>query len=914
MKLRILIITLFLQLTAWAQSPKIIKGTIVDGSLNNTPLAYATIVIKGTQTGASSDENGLFEFECPDGIHTLEASYMGYKTQEFQVDTNQLNDLSIVLVAEEDTMEDLVITVSQNKQNEAVLLGEQRKSLEIKQQIGAQELSRKGVGDVATAVTKTTGVNKQESTGGIFVRGLGDRYNSTTLNGLPLVSNDPENKNIRLDIFSTDIVEFISIDKTYLARNYGDFGGANIDIVSKKHTGNGTFNIQIGANANTNAIGQKDFQLQSGRGVLGFSNNKSIPDNALNNYGFKTPFNTSTANVPYGGNFGFNGGKTFFVGDQGKLSIFGTASFTNDYEYREGINKTLSAEGARRKDLFQKTYGYNTNTTGMFNVNYDLNSSNNIAYNFLFVNSSSLRSDDYRGYLVDQAEGPNGGIINRNTYVENRLMTHQLLGNHQLGEQTTLNWGASYNKVTSDLPDRTQTTMRWNDNAGGYTLVGQTNSDNHRYFHFLDEKEIIANASVEHKIGKREDGTFRGKIVAGYNGRFKKRNFEATQFNLRIDYAEREIARDPSNLDAFFNQENLAAGKFEILTFRGNVPNALEPQFYNGDLKIHAGYANFEFQFSEKLYGLFGVRYEKIRQLVDWKTQMDNSGLEDLYEKNAFLPSLNLKYELNGTQNLRLSASKTYTLPQFKERVPFIYEKVDESSFGNKDLYASDNYNLDIKWEYFPQNDEILSATLFGKYIKNPINTTNVASSTNDITYVNTGDYGYVAGIEIEVRKNLFYFSDDNSHKLSAGLNFAYMKTEQELNEEKVRAENNFSSNFTYDKAGFTGASEFLGNVDLTYYKSWKDKNVLATLAYNYNSDRIYALGVEGKGNLVDKGFGTLDFIFKTKLNQHFGLGFTAKNILNPSIERMQENITENLLVRSYKLGMNLGVSLNYSF
>jgi hypothetical protein len=43
------------------------------------------------------------------------------------------------------------------------------------------------VSDVATAVTKTTGITKQEGSGNIFVRGLGDRYNSTTMNGLPIL-------------------------------------------------------------------------------------------------------------------------------------------------------------------------------------------------------------------------------------------------------------------------------------------------------------------------------------------------------------------------------------------------------------------------------------------------------------------------------------------------------------------------------------------------------------------------------------------------------------------------------------------------------------------------------------------------------------------------------------------------------
>src|SRR5690606_38961863 len=123
------------------------------------------------------------------------------------------------------------------------------------------------------------------------------------------------------------------------------------------------------------------------------------------------------------------------------------------------------------------------------------------------------------------------------------------------------------------------------------------------------------------------------------------------------------------------------------------------------DLFINAGFANLEYKLSEKLSAVVGVRFEALSQKVTWKTQLDNEQTTDEYTKNAFLPSLSLKYEINDKNNLRFAASKTYTLPQFKERARFIYEDVTEIKVGNPDLYASDDYNADLKWEYFPTND-----------------------------------------------------------------------------------------------------------------------------------------------------------------------------------------------------------------
>jgi outer membrane receptor protein involved in Fe transport len=121
--------------------------------------------------------------------------------------------------------------------------------------------------------------------------------------------------------------------------------------------------------------------------------------------------------------------------------------------------------------------------------------------------------------------------------------------------------------------------------------------------------------------------------------------------------------------------------------------------------------------------------------------------------QNGILPSLVMKYELNSKQNLRLGLSKTYTLRNLKRA--FIYEEVLQVKVGNKDLYASDDYNLDLKWEMFPKSDELISVTAFGKYILNPMNEVTISSSSNDISYINTGDYGYVAGAEVEYRKQL---------------------------------------------------------------------------------------------------------------------------------------------------------------
>lgn len=907
MKWRVLFFALLISSLTVAQKGTV-TGTLTDKNMNNEPLAFANAVIKGSAIGTMTDENGNYTLAVTPGNHILVFSFLGYETLEFPITVKAGEKLTVnkSLGSDGVQLQDVVIQAPVSREKESALLLEQQKAVEIKQQIGAQELSRKGVGDVASAVAKTSGVSKQEGSNNVYVRGLGDRYNTTFMNGLPVPSNDPEKKNIALDIFSTDIVEYISIDKVYNAKMLGDFAGGSVDIVSKNYKGNSLLEFSLGSKINSNAIEKNgSFLLQDGPSHWGYSS-YGIPNNPTGSFSFTNSLAPKNE-TPFGANLGIKAGKSYSIGNEGTLNLFATAGFDNGYEFREGINQNVSAQGARIKSFHQEKYSYKTNTTGMFNANYRMNNNHKFMYNTLYINSSDQTRDIYDGFIRDIAEDDNG-LVQRGTYIQNSLFINQLLGNHQLTDKTRLDWAASYNSVKGNMPDRTQNTLKYDDDLSGYILAQNTITDNHRYFQKLKETETAANIALTHTLNEK------GKITLGYNGRFKKRDFEAVQFNFRISAAQLRTVLNPNNLNTFFNQQNYSNGLFAIETFTGT---RVTPQIYSGEQNIHAGFANIEYKLSDKLIGILGVRYESIEQLVNWRTQLDASGGNNTFQRNEFLPSIVLKYELNDQQNLRFGASKTYTLPQFKERALFIYEDVTENKRGNPYLYPSQNYNADLKWELFPKNEEVISITAFGKYILDPINETIIASATNDISWVNIGDSGYAYGLEVEVRKNLFDFDTDFTNKLSAGMNISYMKTHQEIDREKINKETQgtINVNITDNTSSFTGASDLLLNADISYTKNWnKETGITATLAYSYYSDRLYALGIETKGNLVDKGMGTLDFILKTKINKNLSIDLGARNLLNPMFKRVQENASGHVDALTYKKGVVLGIGMNYQF
>ncbi|WP_053990838.1 TonB-dependent receptor [Mangrovimonas sp. TPBH4] len=920
----------------YAQNTGSVAGKLTDIDFNNEPLAFANILIKGTTTGTTSDFDGLYAIDNLDpGSYTLVFSFVGYETQEITVEVvaGKVTEVNVPMGASAASLDEVIITTTTRKESEAALLLEQKKATGIKTSIGAQELSRKGVGDVATAVTKVSGISQQEGSGSVFVRGLGDRYNITTLNGLPLPSNNPANKNIDLDIFSTNIVEFIAIDKTYNAANYGDFAGANINIISKDYTGSGFLQLGLSSGANTEAIGTEDFYLHEGPNYSGFYTT-DYPDYPLNNYNFTTSWDREKGPMPVNSGISLVGGETLRLGDETKLSFFGVGNYSNGFTYKEGLSRGgVNVSGVPLSNFDFENYEYKTNTTLMGNIGLK-HKQQSIKYNVLYLNSTSQKQMEYDGVINVFDDAPEGGgIIQRSVFDRTELFVNQLLGDHAIGEQFDVNWGVSYNMLYNNVPNRRQTTLlpvNPNDPDGPKSMqLVSSASANHRFYQDLNEDELAANIATTFKFSKNEDDEYAGKVTLGYNGRMKKVDFEATQFNFRIllrDSNNNLITQpvvEPYNVDAYFTQENLNAGLFRIETFRGNVntPNALEPQFYKGDQNIHAGFVNFEYTFSPKFSVIAGLRGEQITQTIGWDTSISSSPEpeDNKFDTFEILPAFSLKYAINEKHNLKFAASKTYTLPQFKERAPFLFQEVNQDYIGNPDLYASKDYNADIIWEFFPESDEIFSLGAFGKYILDPINQVTIASASNDISWVNSGDYAMAIGAELEVRKNLFKSeveTDDSTLAtvFSAGLNAAYMYTDQELDDEKVAEENSIINTvFTNKNDRLSGASDFLMNADISFNKDFsEDRNFMTTLAFNYFSDRIYALGVQGRGNMVDKGYGTLDFITKYQVNEHITLGASFKNLLNPSVERYQD--TQDVDVMTYKKGRDFKLSLSYQF
>lgn len=926
--------------SGFSQATGSIVGRLIDTEMNNEPLAFANVYIKGTTKGTTSDFDGLYQIESLEpGTYLVVYSFLGYETIEISVtvEAGKVSEVNVPMSATQGvSLDEVVITTSVAKDSEIALLLEQKKAVVIQEAISAEALKLKGIDDAAAAVSQISGISKQQGSDDVYVRGLGDRYQNTTMNGLSLPSNNVNKKNIDLDLFASGILDNVSVSKAYASAFYADFAAGNVNIDSKEYTGDAYVKVSLGSGLNTNAAGL-DFVRSEGPSAYGFYNRYEHDPFVVT---LAHGVDPQSAWDPINLNGSIEAGNSWNIGEESRLSYFVSGSFDSGYTFLDGPARDFT--NVLKVDFPNvNEYAYNTSTTAMGNLTYRINPYHKVNFTSLFINSAT----DAVGYYGVNGQGTNRDAIittDEGFYVMNvqfnqdMIFVNQLNGTHSFEDKWFLDWGVGFNKVFSDEPDRKRITLENYqfalDNDPNTNPVFYTNIpfDNQRFWQSIEDDELNSYLNLGYKASESLTFGF------GYNGRRKERRFNSIRYGYRIVDRDNTPVTDVNNLNAIFDVGNInipnGSGLWDLIVLNpisneiGNVNRpGLPENTYKGNLDIHAGFVNAQWSPSEKWLVVPGIRLESFSQSVEYDViniRPDDPGSRSVYE-NIFVPSLNIRYALTEEANLRFGFSKTASFPEFKEVAPFVYEAVTQRVGGNPDLLGgldgtgatySDVYNYDLKYEWFMDRGEILSLSAFAKTILDPVNRVVAADATGTQRYFRTGDQADIIGLELEVRKNLLSDADDNPI-LSMGLNAAYTHTEQDLKDIPAGAQNTFGTTFDRNSDQLEGASPFIINTDLNYSPVFGNYQPKATLVFSYFSDRIFSLGAGSLGNIVERAVPTLDFVLRNEIGENLEVIFSAKNLLNPDISLVRENTgIGDVIIREYNLGVNLGISLAYKF
>jgi hypothetical protein len=841
--------------------------------------------------------------------------------------------------------------------------------------IGSEQIGRVGDSTVAIALTRVPGVTLVDDKF-VFVRGLGERYSSTSLNGAMVPSPDLSRNVLPLDIFPTSIVESLSIQKAPSANKPAAFGGGSVDIRTKGIPNEFVFTVEVGTGMNTESSefltykGGSDDRWGKDDGSRELS---PTIENALDTYrGDFTPANINTIgdlgsiadaseinrNLALDLNREISLRETNGEPDiEGEINIGNKYYLPNEMEigFLAGVaydSKWRSSEITQRKlgnpeeqVLFEDESVYSVDLTGNFSLGLVLNSENKIETTSIF-----LRNTDDEVSVADYFSANNllsDGDGNRNSdirYEQREMEIHQLHGEHEFGWDTidslgleklsfleglSVNWYISDSEATTEVPNEVRIKSRIvADPATGEALSSRVETSNNsagsfRFTHLRDNVESRG-ISVTMPF---ELADFSIKVQGGTDYWQKARTYEQLEFFLGSTTGANPSIYD-GPLGDVFSDENIANADngFLIATNGGNANS------YIAANKVNAAFGNLDVTWKETLRVVVGSRWEDYQQLnLPWDPiKYDGSQFPGADSND---PDEVADYFLNAT----------YTDDDFYNSIAVTWMVQD---FWAEDFQLRASFG---ETTVRPDLREISDSSYFDPITDIAVDGNSDVLPSQMDNYDLRAEWFFSNGDNFTV--SLFYkdivnpielfegaATDDNItaeiHNAEsaevAGVELEFLKNLGDVAE--VLDPFFIQGNFTFldqelvagDNADaptneirpLQGASDQVTN--LIFGFDSPDGMHAATLSYNVFSERLFFAGRNGAPDSYEQPFHSLDFTYSFYPLDSLTVKFKAKNLLDQdlSIEARNEESGNAQTVEIYnaKRGQDLSLSVQYKF
>ena len=934
------IIVGLLSFITFAQSG-IITGTVNDGEYNDI-LPFANVIIKDSQRGALSDFEGKYSLELKPGIYTVQFSFVGYQTLEINeviVKNGETIIVDVTLKASTAKLDEVIIRTSLKRNTEASILHLQRNSVKLMDGLSLESIKNSGASDIASAVKNIPGVSVQRGKY-VYVRGLGDRYTKTSLNGVDVPGLDPDRNTLQLDLFPSSILENVIVSKSSTADQGADFTGGAINIVTKDIPNKEGYSASLGLGYNSDFHFNKNYLTYKGSKTdfLGFDN--GLRDNPIPNQQYiplpqengevveiltkrftkNLAARRETSFMDY--NFSFTAGNQFDVGNN-KLGYVAAISYRNETQY---FSQYIDGQ-VFRKNVNPTIYELNTDRTQQGE-----GGTNNVLISGIAGLSFKTEKSKYKFNILHIQNGESkASIFNQQNRIQNsnqikkdnliytqRSITNLLLnGKHSIDQESnwTLDWKLSPSLALVYDKDFRVTPFKVSiDELTGietYTIEPSESGLPTRIYRDLNEGNIVSNIDIINKhtfLGKE------AKLKLGVGYAYKTRNFVVERFSFPLLNIVSDFANgDPDQILADQNIYDASINSGVFVRRDSGISDT-----YDSQMSIASAYASEEFKITDWFQAVVGLRFEKF-QLVYTGERQDGTKLNKatILDKSDFFPSTNLIFDLNeeGSQKIRTSYARTTARPSFKEAsLAEIFDPINNTFFiGNINVQPTYINNFDLRYEKYGENGDFYAISGFYKSFKDPIELSFIRSATGQFTPLNLGD-AIVYGTEIEIRKNLGFIP--GLEKFRINTNLSLINSEQEFSDdEKANREDNLRSGEVLDDTRpLQGQSPYLVNfgIDYTNDNGWN-----AGLFYNVQGKTLQIVGSGDIPDVYTLPFNNLLFNASKTFgkNKNATISLKFENLLNSNIESVYESYkAEDQIYSKWNPGQKISISYNVKF
>lgn len=908
-----------LLLTVPLQAQNLGRATVSGVVTDESGAAIPGVTVTVTRGGDASDPaiavtemNGSFAArDLQPGSYRIEAMLDGFKpvSKEVKLVTGQQLEVAFKLVpAFGETVE---VVAEAAKTGEVAILESRRQAAVVSDSISAEEIRKTPDSNAAGVVERLTGVtllgNKY-----VFVRGLGERYSGTTINGATLPTTETEKRVVPLDLFPAKLLETVNVVKTYTPDKPGDFGSGVVEMTTTEFPRAALMKVTVGAGQHSSATGSSFRRYSGGLDWLGRGGQSlptSIPSvplkrqSALDRSGF-TPselealgeafmgrWTGESTTAPASTDFSLTYGNSF-----GRLGVVLSAVSNHRYETTDEVQRFFGLDAGGelvpRNDYDMTTDRESANTGFVGNLSFRLSDNHQFHINSVLTRDASAEDRFQEGLNTNT-----GGFIRdyRTRYQLERIFSSRLRGEHHLsgpGIGSLIEWNVARSRASNDS-DLRENLYRESEEGVFALQAGYPESGKMDFFELRDG--IEQGGFAYSLFFAPAAGGFSGSIKAGADVLDRTRDFGARRFRfVTANQLQFDLTGTPEEI---FTAETIRPDGFEIREVTG-VNDA-----YDAGHDVQAAYLMTDMTAGRWRF-IGGVRYEDSDQrVITYNPFATSSNVQSINQSRDLLPSLNIVYQAGSRTNVRAAWGRSLNRPEFRELSPFTFVEVTggRSVAGNPDLQQATLDSFDLRWEMFPAAGEVLAASVFYKAIARPIERIIQPTTELRTSFVNA-DSATLWGSEIEFRRSLERLTERLRY-LSVNLNYSYIHSEVTVGEHQL-------SVISSTQRPLEGQSDQVGNVALQFLQP--DWGTMVRLLGSYTGRRLTDVGAFGLPDIYEAPTTSLDMVVSQSLGSWFRgleIKLAATNLLDEAREFKQGGVVQ----RRYRPGRNLSLSLSYT-
>ncbi len=910
-----LILGLVISTSLLAQNGSV-TGQVKDSKTGET-LPGANVLIEGTLTGSITDFDGKYTLESVrPGTYNIRISFISYEPVLFKgvvVEAGKNTLLDTQLAEATTAISEVTVVAVRRSDTEMSVINNIRTNPLVANGISSRQISLSQDKDASEAIRRVPGITIIDNRF-VVVRGLNQRYNNVWLNNTSTPSSESDSKAFSFDVIPTAMIDNLIIYKSASPELPADFTGGFVSIRTKNMPEKNQYSLTVQGSWNPQATFRTGHHYSGGkldwigiddgtRGLPGYFpdnlQNASTSDQIELSKHLNNNWTTLSATTLPDAKLGFSMSHRFKVGNT-SLGEITTVNYSNSSNFTRGLNRSFSVydfildRSGMDFDFVDTTYTRNASLGILNNWSWYLGKGNKIEFRNLISNqgeSATVLRNGTEYYSNTVIKSLEYGFKNRFTY------SGQVSGTHAIGENDSqIDWVFGYAYAQRNEPDIRRVKQVKNDNVtdpgfGRYFLEFPSNplsSNAGRLFMRTGENIFSGGANYEKKLSF---GSFKPKLKAGFFAEEKARSFAARK--LGYIYSNAQL-KDPSiqYIDVY---ELLTENYFNSSTGIKLGEETSLSDSYSAANHHYAGYVSVNLPITTRISLFTGLRAEKNRQVLSSFDRFQQPVTVDIDTVNLF-PSANLTYNINDKNLVRIAYGKSVNRPEFREIAPFpFYDFRSNAVFsGNPDLNNAYIHNFDLRYELYPDNNELISAGIFYKRFLNPI----------EIKYIETGsglEYSYQNamaatnyGFEAEMRKAL-------------GKSGWLQNTVMVFNAAWIRSRVDFAEGSIEQERPLAGQSPYVVNLGF-FYTDTEKSGLNISLMYNVIGERIYIVGQpkskpwEYIPNIYEMPRHLVDLMVSKKFGKHLEVKVGIKDLLNQPV-RFTQSVNTDVDLSTYQTG-----------